>query len=166
MKKQCSKCKKVKIISEFYPDKSKKDRHCFQCKQCSRVYSEKYRINHLEQVKITKRKWRKAHPEYCKIATIKYQKKYPERVKMTQKKQKAKRRGAVGNHTLEQWETLKNKYNSCCATCGRQEPFTDLWYQFLTEDHIIPISKGGSNFIDNIQPLCMGCNSKKGNNII
>lgn len=41
-----------------------------------------------------------------------------------------------------------------CAICKTTEK--------LTVDHIIPLSKGGSNDLNNLQILCKSCNSKKG----
>lgn len=53
----------------------------------------------------------------------------------------------------EVWRRDKGK----CAVCGSSEK--------LEYDHIIPVSKGGSNTARNIQLLCEKCNRQKGNNI-
>lgn len=66
-----------------------------------------------------------------------------------------------GSHTFGEWESLKAQYNWTCPSCGKVEPNIRL-----TEDHITPLSKGGSNNIENIQPLCRSCNAKKHTKII
>mgnify|MGYP001558320842 CR=1 FL=1 len=66
------------------------------------------------------------------------------------------KKGATGSHSLEEWNELRKVFSYMCLCCKQQEPFIKL-----TEDHIVPISLGGSNDIENIQPLCIGCNSRK-----
>ena len=59
-----------------------------------------------------------------------------------------------GTHTDEQWNSMLSFHEHKCAKCGSSEN--------IVKDHITPIYKGGSDGIDNIQPLCRSCNSAKG----
>jgi 5-methylcytosine-specific restriction endonuclease McrA len=60
----------------------------------------------------------------------------------------------LGKHTPAQWQALLQVCDFRCVKCGADDN--------LCKDHITPIYKGGSDAIDNIQPLCTSCNSKKG----
>lgn len=64
----------------------------------------------------------------------------------------------AGTYTNAEWNELCARYNHRCLCCGESRP--------LTIDHIVPISQGGSNTIDNLQPLCRSCNSRKNNRVI
>ena len=85
----------------------------------------------------------------------KYVKSNPERISHLKANRYAREKGAIGSHSLVQWDALKNVFRNKCGKCYELKK--------LTKDHIVPLSKGGTNYISNIQPLCRNCNSKKNN---
>jgi len=71
---------------------------------------------------------------------------------------RSRRLNAGGTITRDEWLAVCEKYNNKCAICHKELP--------LTMDHIIPLSKGGTHTVENIQPLCKSCNSRKSNKIV
>jgi len=89
-----------------------------------------------------------------------------EKIYTNNKNRKLKLKRIKGSHTFKEWELLKKQCNYKCVVCGIHEnklkkEYKGTQFTKLTKDHIIPISKGGSNYITNIRPLCVSCNSKK-----
>lgn len=68
--------------------------------------------------------------------------------------QKIARRGAPGVATLEQVRARVAFYGGVCAYCGDE-------YEHI--DHVIPLSRGGSNWPANLRPACAFCNLSKHN---
>ena len=64
---------------------------------------------------------------------------------------------SIATHTPEQWELLKRQLGGRCVMCGVYG--TSI---HLEKDHVKPIYQGGSDGIDNLQPLCASCNASKG----
>jgi 5-methylcytosine-specific restriction endonuclease McrA len=51
-----------------------------------------------------------------------------------------------------------------CQFCGRRE--RDLGFrECLTRDHIVPLSRGGTNEWTNVVTACSSCNTRKGNRL-
>jgi 5-methylcytosine-specific restriction endonuclease McrA len=72
-------------------------------------------------------------------------------------KYRARARGYEGPHfTGTEWLALVEACGGACLACGVAKP------EDLTVDHVIPLALGGSNTIENIQPLCRTCNGIKG----
>lgn len=70
---------------------------------------------------------------------------------------RARKLNVVGLLNESEWGKVLRRHGYKCAICGNLEN--------LSIDHIVPVSKGGTNTRDNIQPLCKSCNSRKGNRV-
>lgn len=61
-----------------------------------------------------------------------------------------------GTHTEEQWLAVLERFDYRCVRCG-------CWPEGRPcKDHITPLYQGGSDGIDNLQPMCRECNTAKG----
>jgi 5-methylcytosine-specific restriction endonuclease McrA len=60
-----------------------------------------------------------------------------------------------GTHSKSEWYALLMEANGICPRCKNEVSHFD-------KDHVMPIYKGGSDSIQNIQPLCAKCNAEKG----
>jgi len=108
-----------------------------------REYNRAYHQRNADAVHARQSSWKKAHPEAGYAAN---------------RKRRARKIGAQGSHTGKEFELICKKQNYKCAHCGEKKK--------LSADHIMPISKGGSNFAFNLMALCGSCNSAKHNKIL
>lgn len=66
---------------------------------------------------------------------------------------RARKRAAGGSFTAEQLQEVFSRQRYLCANCGKKLK--------LVGDHKVPLSKGGSNDISNMEVLCNPCNHRK-----
>ena len=159
--------------------KSRLCRKCYQkqgvlpgkshTKEYKKLYKRKYKKKHPEYIKKQyelNQKWQEQHKEQIRINSKNWRKKNIKKILLNNKNRQLELRGVKGIYTLEEWENLKKQFNYKCAICGIDEKEIKIkWkntnFDCLTKDHIIPISKGGTNYISNIRPVCISCNSEK-----
>lgn len=181
--KVCKKCGETKPISEFRKESRVCDGLTARCKDCinamqrlnnvtdetrsryagyrqqeryrqiQRNWRENNRERKREQARKDMRKKRLINPEPLRARATRWKQSNPDRVLTINRARAARKQNAPGSHTTDQWLYLCMWFGNCCVCCG----ITDK----LTADHVMPLSRGGSNSIDNLQPLCGLCNSRK-----
>ena len=103
-----------------------------------------YRKENSEDINKYMREWRAANGDKAKAIVH---------------RRRSLKKASGGRYSAAEWNALVSHYGNKCLGCGRD----DLP---LTVDHIIPIAKGGRSDIDNLQPLCRACNSRKRDKVI
>jgi 5-methylcytosine-specific restriction endonuclease McrA len=101
------------------------------------------------------RAYRARNPERHREAGKRWAAANPEKVAAKEQRRRATLAMVGGSYTAEEWESLLERTGRRCLACGSVDAP-------LTADHVISINHGGRNWIENIQPLCGPCNSKKG----
>lgn len=74
------------------------------------------------------------------------------------KRRSLKLNAPINDFEKNEWEEVLSNFNYECAYCGSSEN--------LEQDHVIPLSKGGSHTAENIISACKNCNSSKRQNLL
>lgn len=159
-RKKCTCCKQSLDIDCFTRSKALSDGLSIYCRKCKSLQQKAYSKSRADYIR-SRAKGRKRtrvrddktrasdrlRKERMQIAC-------PEVLRAKYHKYYATKRKNGGSFTAEEWKALCFQYGYKCLKCGQSVE--------LTVDHVVPVSKGGTNDISNIQPLCLSCNSSKG----
>jgi 5-methylcytosine-specific restriction endonuclease McrA len=126
-------------------------------------YKKIWTANNKESVGASKRSYYEREREDILARSKKWAENNPEKVRQAKtnnlRKRRAARHASRGNFTVQEFEELCESYGNRCLACGNTEAV-------LEADHVVPLTRGGSDNISNIQPLCGSFNRTKFVNII
>lgn len=187
--KICTKCKIEKCLYEFNKHNGCSDGLRPDCKSCVKESNARYRDENKEKIAKSKAEYQKQNREKLRIYEAAWRAKNPEKaaapkVRWSQKNRESEaarlalwrrnnpeakkannhaRRalsaGASGSHTRSDIVNLLNLQKHRCASCKLKVLKSGKLVYHV--DHIMPLSKGGSNSPDNLQILCPACNLRK-----
>lgn len=154
--KRCSKCHAWKPSSDFHRDNGRADGLRAACKACLIEQRCVYLTVNAERLRAQRAATYPDKKGYFQETNRITKQRDPLGNRMRTNRTKAKKLGASGNFTRTEWLALVERYDHRCLCCGEQEPAIELSF-----DHVLPLGRGGSNDIGNIQPLCLTCNQRK-----
>lgn len=103
-----------------------------------------YRLAHKEQRAAIAKTWRAANRE---------------RVRMYSRRRRALKAQAEGTHTAADIQAQYKRQKGCCYWCGVK--VGDSYHV----DHIVPLSRGGTDWPENLVVACQPCNQSKFNKL-
>ena len=111
-----------------------------------------------EMNRLAARRWRERHPTKARSKSRNWKRANPGNQQNLNRLRRARQLGAEGSCSPLQLEARFLMYGNCCAYCGAEGE--------LHVDHVIPLSRGGTNWPANLRPACPSCNRRKGNKLL
>lgn len=143
----CGRCGKFPIHTETSRS------YCSVCLEKKRIKAKLYRDANPDKVSKAKKLSVSKNPAKYRNIKKRFWETHKEDWNQYARDRRARKLKVGGNFTKKEWDDLLEFYKHACLKCG--------YIGKLEADHVVPISVGGKNSIDNIQPLCKKCNREK-----
>ena len=137
-------------------------------KEEDKLYMQRWRKENQEQVKEYDEKYRREHAQHMSERHKAYCGVYYKterglvQMRVSSQNRRARKRNAVGTHTTDELYAQLQRQKNTCYYCKRTlEASRRSWHA----EHVEPLSRGGSNSIDNIVIACRECNLSKGHKL-
>lgn len=124
------------------------------------VWNRRWRQHNRERKNELGRLWRANNPQAARSSTRRYRQRHSEKERARNQRRKAERRAVEGQYTAEDLHELWRLQEGQCAYCGN-----DLNGEYHV-DHVHPISRGGTNWPENLVLACPKCNETKHDKLV
>ena len=133
-----------------------------------------YRAKNREKARQVTAQWRFDNPGKAAEAAIRWRINNPEKAREVQRSGSAKRRALEAQVVSEKYELqdILDTWGTDCHICQEPVDFDaprhsrhPNWERGLHLDHVIPLSRGGSNTVANVKPSHARCNLLKNNKV-
>ncbi len=124
-----------------------------------KAYSAKYYAENIDSIKSDKARYYAENREACLAYSANYKKANPEKNRASEQRRRARKANAKGTFTADDWKARLAYHGYKCIYCGIEK--ADTKEKYLTMEHLIPLSRGGTNYPSNLAPSCKSCNCKK-----
>lgn len=151
--KICSVCLVAKSFECFGPNKRSPSGISWHCKECKSAKDKADYEKHKEERIARNTIYRRANADRINQLSKRWIAANKQRSLDIRRAYRGRRKGNDGSYTSDEWQALCDRFGRKCVKCGSDGR--------LEADHVVPVSKGGSNDISNIQPLCRSCNARK-----
>lgn len=121
-------------------------------------YKSDYYKKNVNAIREKNQRWKRDNREHHLNSVAKWRRENPEKRAVFNRRYRHRVRGAEGTYSKEDIDKLFIVQNGKCLVCGAEFSASVPY----TIDHNVPISRGGTNWPNNLSLMCRPCNSSKG----